>query len=248
MNRFFTLMIFIGFSALSHGEPDAREIITKAMDHWRGVSSYGEMTMIIHRPDWQRTMSMKSWSKGSKHSLVRVTAPAKDAGNGSLLKDNNMWTYTPKINRVIKVPSSMMGQSWMGSDLSNKDIAKSTDIIDQYDHSLLESREEEGHTTWIIQSVPHEDAAVVWGKEIYHIRDDMVMLEQQFWDQDGRLVKAYKANEIKALGGRMVATVMRMQEVDKPGQWTELRVLDNQFDIELSDNLFTLSNLRNPRQ
>ena len=86
-------------------------------------------------------MSMQSWTKGTKNSLVRVTAPAKDAGNGSLLKDNNMWSYSPKINRVIKLPSSMMSQSWMGSDLSNKDISKSTDIIDQYEHTLLDSRE-----------------------------------------------------------------------------------------------------------
>ena len=173
---------------------------------------------------------------------------AKDAGNGTLLSDGNMWTYTPKINRVVKVPSSMMGQSWMGSDLSNKDIAKSTDVIDQYDHTLIDTQEVDGHTVYTVQSIPHEDAAVVWGKEVFSIRDDFVMLEQQFWDQDGELVKTFKASEIKEMGGRMVATVMRMQEVDKPGQYTEMRVIDNQFDIDLPSNIFTLSNLRNPRQ
>ena len=229
-------------------DPDPRDLIQKAMDHWRGSTSYAEMSMTIHRPDWERTMSMRSWTRGEKTSLVRVIEPRKDAGNGTLLKDNNMWTFAPKVNRIIKVPSSMMSQSWMGSDFSNKDISKSTDIIDQYDHTLLETREQDGHTVYVIESIPHEEAAVVWGKEVLTIRDDYVLLEQQFWDQDAVLVKTMKALEIRELGGRTVASTLRMGKVDTPDEWTELKVRDIEFDVSHPDGLFTLSNLRNPRQ
>jgi outer membrane lipoprotein-sorting protein len=248
MKRLFAMIMALGMALPAAAQPNARDLIENAMEHWRGLTSYNEMSMTIHRPDWQRSMSMKSWSKGTKHSLVRVTAPAKDAGNGTLIIDNSMWSFAPKINRVIKVPSSMMSQSWMGSDLSNKDISKSTDIIDQYEHTLLETREQDGHTVYVIESIPHEDAAVVWGKEVMVIRKDLVMLEQQFWDQDGALVKTFTASNIKELGGRQVATIMRMQEVEKTNQWTEMRIENAEFDIDLPDNLFTLSNLRNPRQ
>ena len=248
MSRIFFSALLLTLSLPGAAQPDAKELIEKAMDMWRGLTSYGEMTMVIHRPDWQRSMSMQSWSEGTENTLVRVTAPAKDAGNATLLKDTNMWSYAPKINRVIKVPSSMMGQSWMGSDLSNNDISKSTDIIDQYDHRLIGTRQEKGHTVYSIESIPQEDSAVVWGKEILDIRDDYIMLEQQFWDQDGVLVKSFKTLEVKEIDGRPVATIMRMQEVDKPDQWTEMRVEQSQFDIELPPGLFTLSNLRNPRQ
>ena len=229
-------------------ELEPGELIQKAMDHWRGTSSYSHMSMTIHRPDWERSMSMRSWTKGEKTSLVRVTEPKKDAGNGTLLKDNNMWTFAPKVNRIIKVPSSMMSQSWMGSDFSNKDISKSTDIIDQYDHTLLETREQDGHTVYVIESIPHEEAAVVWGKEVLTIRDDYVLLEQQFWDQDGVLVKTIKALEIRELGGRTVASRIRMGKVDTPDEWTEMAVREIEFDVSHPDSLFTLSNLRNPRQ
>ena len=248
MLRMTQVLAMLLFPLTAWAEPDPADIIRKAMDHWRGTTSYSDMTMVIRRPDWERSMSMQAWTEGDKHSLVRVTAPPRDAGNGTLLIDSNMWTYTPKINRVIKIPSSMMSQSWMGSDLTNKDISKSTDIIDQYDHTLLESREVDGHQAWVIESIPHEEAAVVWGKEVWTIRDDFIMLEQQFWDQDGALVKVFSTSEIRELGGRSVATIMRMQEVDKPGQWTEMSVSDAQFDLDLPPNLFTLSNLRNPRQ
>lgn len=226
---------------------DAKTLIKEAMDLWRGSSSVSEMSMTIKRETWQRTMSMKAWTKGDKHSLVRVTAPKKDVGNGTLLIDNAMWSFTPKINRVIKIPSSMMSQRWMGSDFTNKDISKSTDVLDQYDHKLLETRKQESNTLYLIEAVPHEDAAVVWGKEVYLIRDDFVMLEQQFWDQDGELVKTMKTLEVAEMGGRPVAKVMRMGEVDSPGEWTEMVTHSIEFNTSLKDNIFTLSNLRNPR-
>jgi outer membrane lipoprotein-sorting protein len=229
-------------------ELTADEIIRKAIDHYRGVTSYSEMTMIIHRSDWERSMTMRAWTEGDKHTLVRVIEPRKDAGNGTLTVDGNMWTYTPKINRVVKIPSSMMSQNWMGSDFSNKDISKDTAIIDQYDHSLLQRYEHEGHKVYVVQSVPHEEAAVVWGREVLHIRDDWVMLRQEFWDQDDVLVKTLKALEIEEMDGRTVASVIRMGKESTPGEWTEVRNAVVKFDLDLPANLFTLSNLRNPRE
>jgi outer membrane lipoprotein-sorting protein len=242
------LISLLFLPSLKAAEIDARQLVQQAMDHWRGMTSYSEMNMTIHRPDWERSMTMRSWSKGDKLSLVRVIEPKKDAGNGTLLNDSNMWTYTPKINRIIKVPSSMMSQSWMGSDFSNKDIAKSTDIIDQYDHELTAQEQKEGHVFYTITSIPHEDAAVVRGKEVLTVRDDFVLMEQQFWDQDGVLVKALKTLEVQEMSGRPVAKIMRMGEVETPDEWTQLTANSIEFDIDLPANLFTLSNLRNPRQ
>ncbi len=247
--RLLILILGILFLAPSMAqEPDAAQLIRNAMDHWRGLTSYSDMTMTIHRPDWERSMTMRSWSKGDKLSLVRILEPKKDAGNGTLLNDNNMWTYSPRINRIIKVPSSMMSQSWMGSDFSNKDISKSTDIIDQYDHELITTEERNGHVYYTISSVPHEEAAVVWGKEVLTVRDDYVLMEQQFWDQDDVLVKSMKTLEVVEMGGRAVARVMRMGKVDTPDEWTQLTANSIEFNLELADSLFTLSNLRNPRQ
>ena len=159
-----------------------------------------------------------------------------------------MWSYSPKVNRVIKIPSSMMSQGWMGSDFTNRDISKSTDILDQYEHTLTAQTEENGHTVYVIDAIPHEDAATVWGKEVLKIRDDFVMLEEQFWDQDGKLVKLMKAHDISEMGGRSVARVLRMGKLETPDEWTEMTVTTIEFDVELPAGIFTLSSLRNPRQ
>jgi len=250
MKRFFvgaiTLLVCLTAGA-DTGIRDAKDIVRDAINHWRGTSSQGEMTMTIHRPDWERSMSMETWTQGEKRSLIRVTAPPKDRGNGTLMDDNNMWSFSPKINRVIKVPSSMMGQSWMGSDFSNKDISRADDIVDQYDHTLLSESQVDDHIAYEIQSIPHEEAAVVWGKEVLVVRNDNVLIEHRFYDQDNELVKTLRTLEIGEMGGRTVALHQRMEKVDTSDEWTEIIVDSVEFDVELSDNVFTLSNLRNPR-
>jgi len=243
------LLILLVISAPSAAEErDAKTIVRDAIDHWRGISSYTEMTMIIHRPDWERSMTMRAWTKGDDHSLVRVVEPKKDRGNGTLTDDKSMWSYSPKINRVIKIPSSMMGQSWMGSDFSNKDVARADEIIDEYEHTLLGTEDVDGIVVYEIEAIPHEDAAVVWGSEVLRIRGDHVVLEHSFFDQDGELVKGLQTMEITEMGGRTIAKRQRMNKADKPDEWTEIQVIDVDYDIELKASLFTLSNLRNPRE
>jgi len=241
------LIAGVGLAGTNLHANDAAEIVRAAWDQLRGLTSYAEATMTIHRPSWQRSMSMRSWTRGQNDSLVRVTAPRKDAGNATLMMDRNMWSYSPKVNRVIKVPSSMMNQSWMGSDISNRDISRADDIVERYEHRLVERNAQDGLDVYRIESIPKEDAAVVWGKEVLTIRSDYVVLNHDFYDQDGERVKTLRTLEITEMGGRTIAKSQRMEKVDKPDEWTQIEITRMQFDVELSDNLFTLSNLRNPR-
>ena len=240
--------IFAFAAPHAEAQDKARDIIKAAIDQWRGTSSRGTFTMTIHRPDWERTLSMRSWTRGNEDSLVRVTKPRRDAGNSTLTKDNNMWSYSPKVNRVIKIPSSMMNQNWMGSDFSNKDISRADDIVDQYEHTLLETLGMDGHKVYVIQSVPNEDAAVVWGREVLKVRDDNILLEHAFYDQDDILVKSMLSLEIDERGGRTIPTRQRMAKAETENEWTEIYVEDMEFDIELNNLLFTLSNLQHPRE
>lgn len=226
---------------------DAAAVVRAAVDYWRDDSSYTESEMLVHRPTWERAMEMVGWTKGMNQSLIRFTAPAKDAGSASLTIDDDVWSYSPKINRVIRIPASMKSQSWMGSDFSYRDLARADDIVDQYRHRLLETRQADGHTVYVIEAVPLENAPVVWGKEVLHIRDDKLLLRHQFYDQDGKLVKELEAKEITTLGGKLYPSVMRMTNVEQPAEWTEVRTTEASFDVDVPERVFTLSNLRNPR-
>lgn len=224
----------------------AAEIITHAIRQFRGMTSYSESSMIVHRPDWERKTELISWTRGDKDALIRFTAPAKDAGSGTLKKGEQMWTFTPKKNRVIRLPFSMMAQSWGGSDFSYNDLSKTDKLMQYYEHKLLEIREKDDHKIYVIESTPKEDAPVVWGKEVLTVRDDYVLLEHAFYDQDMKLLKKMVTLDIKEMGGRMLATHLRMIPLEKKDNWTDLIYIKAEFDIEISNKKFTLFSLRNP--
>jgi hypothetical protein len=157
-----------------------------------------------------------------------------------------MWTYNPKINRIIKLPPSMMSQSWMGSDFSNNDLAKADAIIRDYTHSRIGTETRDGRTVTIIESIPHEDAPVVWGRQILKIRDDLVFLEEAFYDEEGQLVKTLYFEDIEEISGKLYPRTMRMVPADKPGHHTTVTYLELAFPDSLPESLFTRSSLRDP--
>jgi outer membrane lipoprotein-sorting protein len=227
--------------------PDATAIVKGALDYWRDTSSFLEIAMTVHRPEWQRNSLMKSWTRGEKDALVRFEKPAKDTGSATLKLGDDMWIYTPKLDRVIKLPFSMMAQSWMGSDFSYNDLAKSDELLLHFDNRIVGEEEYEGHQVYVIESTPRPNAPVIWGKERVRIRDDHLLLEETFFDQDQKPVKTLKAMEIGRLGGKIYVTRMRMEKVEEAGHWTDVTYRRAEFGRKLPDSLFTLANLRNPR-
>jgi outer membrane lipoprotein-sorting protein len=237
-------------SAPAAGSGDTSEAATllrDAIDYWRGSSSFSVIEMTVHRPQWERTSVMRSWTRGSKDALVRFVEPAKDAGSATLKVGDDMWIFTPRVNRVIKLPFSMMAQSWMGSDFSYNDLAKSDQIVTQYDSRVVDSSQQDGHTVYRIEAIPKADAPVIWGKQEVRVRDDSLLLEETFFDQDGRAVKRMSAEEIGPLGGKLFVTRYRMEKLDETDHWTEIVYRQARFGDDLPDALFTQSNLRNPR-
>jgi len=227
---------------------DANKIVTDGFNYWRGKASIGTVEMLIHREDWERTMTIKAWTRGQKDSLFYIAAPPKDYGNGTLKKGREMWIYNPKVNRVVKVPPSMMSQSWMGSDFSNNDLAKSDSLLLDYEHTIIGTETHEGKTVYIIESVPKPNAPVVWGMQRLKIREDQIWLSEEFFDEDLQPIKIMTAMEIQMLGGKLFPKVWRMRNVDEQNRYTQLTYRSLEFKPGLPDRLFTLSSLKQRRR
>lgn len=248
MGTFFLLVLsFLSFPAAARtDEESASDIVSRAFDYMRGKTSVATVEMTIHRPEWERSMTIRGWTRGEEDSIFWITDPPKDRGNGTLKKGREMWLYNPKINRVIKVPPSMMSQSWMGSDFSNNDLARADSIIRDYDHFLEGTRTEEGKKVYAIRSVPKPGAPVVWGMERLLIREDGIFLEESFYDQDGKPVKIMKTNRIEPVGEKLFPVLWTMAKADVRDEYTVVRYRRILFDQEIPDRFFTLSSLRNP--
>lgn len=235
---------FANFAA-SAEEMTAEKLVAGALDLMRGdQSSYTEMRMLVHRPDWERTSVLVVWTRGREDALMRFTAPAKDAGNATLKRGDKMWTFTPKLNRVIRLPYSLMSQSWAGSDFSYNDLARADDMLRYYSLRIANVAESDGHKIYTIEAIPHDDAPIVWGKEEMVLRDDYVLISQTFYDQALVPLKRMETLEIGELGGRTMAIHMRMSNLEEPEKYTEMFYDSADFDVDLPDSTFTEFSLR----
>jgi len=241
-------LLLFPWQALAADAPDAGTLVEDSFKYMRGNASIATVIMTIHRPDWERKMTIKAWTRGKKYSLFYIQSPPKDHGNGTLKKSREMWMYNPKVNRVIKVPPSMMSQSWMGSDFSNNDLAKSDSFVNDYIHSIVGTETHEGQKVYMIKSMPKQDAPVIWGMQMLKIREDLIWLSQEFFDEDFKSVKRMTTLEIQMMGGKLYPKVWRMRETDKEDRYTELTYKSLTFKSDLPDSLFTLTSLRKARR
>lgn len=241
------LAALTALAARAAAPPSADAILQAAYASYRGTNSETQVAMTVHRPSWERHLQLKAWTRGDQDALVRFTAPPKDAGNATLKLGTDSWIYNPRLNQVIKLPPSMLSQSWMGSDFSYNDLAKSEDIITDYTHRLTATAEAGEHTVWTVECTPKPGAPVVWGKVVLQVRDDDVLVSETFYDQDGRPARQMSADKIDTLGGRPYPVIMTMHPLDEPGQWTRVQTSAARFNVSVPAYLFTLSNLQNPR-
>ncbi|MFH1276886.1 MAG: outer membrane lipoprotein-sorting protein [Candidatus Eisenbacteria bacterium] len=225
--------------------PTAREILDAVDDLYRGESSRGVMIMTITTAHWTRTLSMDFWSKGKERSLIRITSPKKERGTATLRSDRDMWNYLPKVNRVIKLPSSMLSSSWMGSHFTNDDLVKENRMTEDYDFSVTGEGVLGGDPTVELTCVPKEDAAVVWGKVVFTIRQkDIMPLAVRYFDEDMRLARTLTFSDYRTVGDRLVPVRMEVEPVDDPGESTVVVYDEIEFDVELPDDLFSIRSLQ----
>ena len=243
--RFITLFIAFSLCAIALPAQNLEEIIRKADEKFRGNSSQGEMSMIIERPSWSREVTMKSWTLGNHFSLIYITAPAKEKGQVFLKRNKEMWNWVPSIERMIKIPPSMMMQSWMGSDFTNDDLVRESSLAKDYTHKLLGEEKMAGYDSYKIELIPNDDAPVVWGKIVMWIsKTDYLWLKGEYYDEDGTLVNTEILTDIKMMGNRKMPTRLEMIPADKPGQKTIMIFKDIAFDIKIDEAFFSQQNMK----
>jgi len=241
-------MGFAGNQLLAQ-ELTAKDIVQKSHDLFLGKSSFSEMTMTIVRPSWTRSITMQNWSLGQDYYITYITAPAEDKGQVFLKSDKDMWNFLPSVNRMIKIPPSMMMQSWMGSDFTNNDLMKQNTLVTDYHHSIVESDTIEGYDCYVIHLEPLPEAAVVWGGiNMWIAKEKFFGLKVEYLDDNKQVVKVETASNPKKMGDREILTHMEMIPKNKKGHSTIMDVINQEFDVPYIDqNFFSIQNIKNVR-
>lgn len=215
---------------------------------YRAKSSKGVMSMEIITPQYTRTLKMEVTTKGLKHTLIRIMEPRKERGISTLKKGDEMWNYLPKVKKEIRIPPSMMMGSWMGSDLTNDDLVRSSSWEQDYTASI----EPQGTdtATLCVRYTPKPKAPVTWSKIIGCFdRKEQLPRSQDFYDEKARLVRQLRFDQVRELGGRRIPTRMTIipYAQDKKGHQTSIQYEQMSFDVDIDEQVFSLSNLRRGR-
>jgi len=222
-----------------------KELLDQVDDLYRGQSAHGTMNLKVVTERWSREMKAEFWAKGKDQSLVRILAPTKEKGTATLKSKENIWNYLPKVNRVIKIPSSMMGGSWMGSHFTNDDLVKESRMTVDFEFQETFAGKREGPPVHEITCTPKPGAAVVWGKLVVQIEQQrLVPVWIQYYDEDMKLARTLTFSDVQKLGARLVPFRSRMLPADKPKEFTEISYEQMRFDVPLGDDVFTLQNLQ----
>jgi outer membrane lipoprotein-sorting protein len=225
---------------------DGADIVEQGFNYLRDKTSYAVVEMTIHRPEWERRMTINAWTKGQDQSLIKIQSPPKDKGSGTLKKGREMWIFNPKVNRIIKLPPSMMSQSWMGSDFSNNDLAKTDSLIKDYTHKIVGTEVNDGRKVYIIESLPKPRAPVIWGMLKLKIREDLVFLSEVFFDEELKPVKIMTGTQIQLLGGKLFPKIWRMEKADARNEYTLMDYQFVAFNVDLDENRLSVSSLKTP--
>jgi outer membrane lipoprotein-sorting protein len=258
------LALGLAASAVARGEGalepapaglDGRSIAERAEVALRSELTYldAEMTVISPRLTAPRVVAFQNWDdRPGRRSFIRIESPAKDEGTTFLKLHPNLWMFVPRVERTMRIPPSMMLQSWMGSDFTNDDLVKESSALDDYDHRLLgidpAPEGHEGKRAYVLDYVPHEDAPVVWGRIVTWIEvEHGTPLRQEFYDEDGVKLRVMEFSDIENVSNRHYPRAWTMRPLDKQGHETRIRIHEVRFDEPIDEAVFTKRNLTRRR-
>lgn len=224
--------------------------VTRALDDlYRSKSSHSTMTMTVVNDRGTRELTLESWTKGKDLSLVVIRKPAREAGTATLRTKEGLWNYAPRADRLIRIPTGMLSDAWMGSHFSNDDLVRETSYEDDYDTSL-EWGELNGQRVVKVNFVPKPKAPVVYTKIEFYVRpNDYVSLRADYFDR-GKLMRRMQFSDIRDVDGRPVPHKMELRPMTgkSTGESTTMVYDALKFDIEVSDDTFTNRGLRRAAQ
>jgi len=243
---FANIFIFVIFSNyVNASNLDPEKILDGVDDLYRSNASHGIITLSVITVNWQRTLSLEQWSKGEDKSLIKVLKPKKEKGLATLRVDKNVWNYMPKVKRVVKIPSSMMSSSWMGSHFTNDDLVKQSRMAEDYTFFITFEGMQDGEEVVEITCLPNKEAAVVWGKvEVVVYAKDYIPLRMIYYDEDLLLSRTLEFTNIQKMDGKMIPTLMSIIPADEPGESTTVKWEEIQFDVAIDDEFFSLRKLQ----
>ena len=242
--RFLSLFFLIVLFCTTAAARTLEDILHHLDDLYRSRSSRGVVRMVITTPHWERELEMRVWTRGEELTLIKITAPAREKGMGTLKAGREMWNYLPAVNKVIKIPPSMMMGSWMGSDFKNDDLVKEYRFVEDYTFEWITAPDGKEENIEIL-GTPRPDRPIVWGSVRVTLRKkDLMPVSYLYYDQSGVPVREMTFSGYRTFSGRLLPSMTELRPLNKDGQKTTLIYEELSLDADVPESLFSLRELR----
>jgi outer membrane lipoprotein-sorting protein len=241
------LTLLLAVPSAGQEVPSLDEVIDHLDELYRSTSSHATMTMTVVRERGTRELTLESWSRGEDDALVVIRSPSREAGMATLMTDDGLWQYAPRADRLIRIPTGLLSESWMGSHFTNDDLMRETSYDDDYD-SALSWTERDGERYLLVTMTPRPDAPVVYSRVLFLLTpEEWIPVAEEFYDE-GELIRSLRFDDVRTVAGRRIPMRLVLQPVDEPEQRTVITYDALELDVPVDPELFTRRGLRRVAQ
>ena len=228
--------------AEEHKLPDAATVVAHLDRLYRSEYSYAKLHMQIKTKHFDRTLEIESWTAGKEKALMVIRKPAREAGVATLRTPEGLWNYVPRADRLVRIPTSLLSESWMGSHFTNDDLVRDSSLIDDFVATLDVRDKEPGRL--FVTLVPKPEAPVVYTKAVFVLDLSQWTPIRTDWYDGSAIVRTTQYSEPRSFSGRILPAKMTVIPADAPGEFTSITYKALDFSQRPSDSVFEPRGLR----
>lgn len=223
--------------------PELDDVLDHLDDLYRSESSRAVMRMVVERERGTRELVLESWSRGEEDALIVIREPAREAGTATLRTEEGLWNYAPRADRLIRIPTGLLSDSWMGSHFTNDDLMRETSYDIDYDASISWAEREGGRYLQVTMT-PKPGAPVVYTRLLFLLTPGEWIPERWEYYDEGELVRVMTFEDVRTVSGRPLPMRLVIRPTDEPHERTVVEYLELELDVPVDASLFTRRGLR----
>lgn len=231
---FLSLLILVPHYSFAEIGPN--DIVKKA-DLKRGLGNV-EHSFNVTVTDQDNKLEVYHVSfKDVNHSLTEQTQPERARGRKLLMRDYDIWLFTPNIKKALRISLEQK----LSGQVSNGDIAR-TNYAEDYEATLISTDKTNVGEVYRL-SLLAKNKKVTYGKIEYVVsKKDFAPLEATFFALSGKPLKRARFSDFKPIRGMTRSTKMVIQDYLQKDKVSTLIFADHKPE-KFSESLFNKERL-----
>lgn len=229
------ISVFLTLPSIALCEINANEIVKKA-DLKRGLGNISHSFNVTVTDQDNKKEIYHVYFKDVNNTLTEQTAPERSRGRKLLMKDYDIWLFTPNIKKPLRIS---LEQKLTGQ-VANGDIAR-TNYAEDYEATLMSTDKKDDNAYHL--ALKAKNNKVTYGKIEYVVsKKDFGPMEATFFALSGKPLKKATFSDYRPIQGVSRATKMVIQDYLQKDKISTL-IFEDHKPEKFPDSLFNKDRL-----